>query len=112
MSLGIKLKFDVLRSLAYTSITSSYVAVGTPLAYQATSVLIQNLTNDAVVFSFDGINDAFVLPASGYLLEDITSNKIQSNGLFISIGESLWVKNLGTPSGGSVYFSVMYISEK
>jgi|ERR1017187_9190350 hypothetical protein len=110
-SLAIRAKFEPLRSLAYTSITSSYVAVGSPLANPGRIMKVDNLTNALLIFSIDGINNHFVVPANGFFLVDLCSNKSQKHGLYMPTGATLFVKESGTPSSGSVYFSMIYGSE-
>ena len=97
---------EVLRSLGHESILETYVAIGTPSAYAARIVFVQNLTDVALLFSFDGTNNHFILPASGFLLLDITSNKSDESGLFLAADESLYVKQSGDPTTGSVYLSL------
>jgi hypothetical protein len=108
-NLAIRLEFEPLRSLAYTSISGTYMGVGTALAHPARQILVQNLTDVLMTFSWDGIHDHFVLPANGFLLLDITSNKtILHGGFFIAEGSRLYVNTAGSPSTGGVYFSSMY----
>ncbi len=112
MTIGNRLRFDVMRSLAYTSINNSWVAVGSSLTHPASQILIQNLTDATLVFSFDGVNNHFALPTSGFFLDDITTNKVSpAGGLYLPVGTTLYVQEVGTPGSGSVYFSVTYIAE-
>lgn len=111
-SLSIRQRFEPVRTLAAGSIAAGYTGVGTVLAHPARLIFIQNLTDALVMFSFDGVNDHFPLPANGFLLEDITSNKTTKAGTFnIAEGDRLYVKQSGVPTTGSVYFSVMYAQE-
>lgn len=113
MTIGNRLRFDTMRTLGYASTGAGYTAIGTPLAYAASQVLIQNLTDATLIFSFDGVNDHFVLPGSGYFLDDITTNKVSpAGGLYLSANTQLWVKQVTIPTVGSVYFSVTYIAEQ
>ena len=107
-SLAIRLQFEPVRSLGEASIGAGYMGVGTAINNPARQIFIQNLTDVSLMFSFDGIHDHFPLPTNGFLLLDITSNKTQQGGFFIAEGSRLYVKEIGTPSTGSVYFSVMY----
>lgn len=111
MALAIKLLFEPMRSLAFGSIVSGYMGVGTSLSNPVRQIFVQNLTDGTLTFSFNGVDDHFVLPTQGFLLLDITSNKTQNTGFYIEKGSRLYVKRLDTPSLGSVYFSVMYGSE-
>jgi len=110
-SLAIRLQFEPVRSLAFGSIGAGYTGVGTVISNPARQFFIQNLTDVTLMFSFDGINDHFPLPASGFFLDDITSNKTQQGGFYLAEGTRLYVKEIGTPTSGSVYFSVMYGSD-
>lgn len=107
-SLAIRLQFETVRSLGFASIGAGYMGVGSALSYPARQVFIQNLTNMTLMFSFDGINDHFALPTNGFLLLDITSNKTQQGGFYIAEGTRLYVKQVGVPTSGTVYFTSMY----
>ena len=107
-ALAIRLKWEPVRSLAFGSIVAGYTAIGTPLSNPARQIFIQNLTDATLMFSFDGINDHFPLPGNGFLLDDITSNQTKQEGFYISAQTTLYVKRIGIPSLGSVYFSSAY----
>ena len=106
--LSIRLLPDTVRSLAFGSIGAAYMGIGTGLDHPARILFIQNLTDALLMFSFDGVTDHFPLPASGYLLVDVTSNKTQSGGFFIAEGQRLYVKEISSPSTGSVYVTTFY----
>lgn len=107
-SLSVRLKFEPLRSAAFGAIAAGYSAVGSALANPIHQFKIDNLTDAILIFSFDGINDHFVLPPNGFFLSDITSNKAVSQAFFIAEGSILYVKRSGIPTSGAVYFSAMY----
>jgi hypothetical protein len=111
VSLAIRLQFEPVRSLGEASIGAGYMGVGTAISNPARQFFIQNLTDVTLMFSFDGVNDHFPLPTMGFLLDDITSNKTQLGGFYLAEGTRLYVKEIGVPSKGSVYFSVMYGSD-
>ena len=104
----IRAGWEPVRSLAFGSIGASYTAVGTPLAHPIRTVLIQNLTDAVVMVSFDGVNDHFPMPAFGYFVWDVTANKTREEGFFLGEDDTLYVKEIGTPTTGSFYFSVVY----
>lgn len=106
--LAIRIAFEPMRSLAAGSITGSYVAIGTATANPARQFIIQNLTDAALVFSFDGTNDHIPLPANGLFVDDITANKTMDHGFFLATGTKIYVKRIGTPTTGSVYVSISY----
>ncbi len=110
-SLAVRAKFEPLRTLGAGSITSSFVSIGIPLINPARQFHLYNQTDALLVFSTDGVHDHFVLPPSGFYLNDLTSNKTQVHGLYLPTGGGMWVKRVGTPTTGSVYFSVMFGAE-
>lgn len=109
MSLAIRLVPETLRSAAFGAIGAGYSAVGTALANPCSIFLIQNATDESALFSLDGVNDHFFLPAGGFLLLDLTTNKTLPQGAFISQGTTVYVKRGGgAPTSGAVYVSVLY----
>ena len=109
--LSIRMRAEPVRSLAAGSIGAAYMGVGTAITNPARMILIQNLTDESVMFSLNGVDDNFPLPASGLFILDITSNVSLSQGFFLAQGDRLYVKQLGVPTTGSVYFTVFYGSE-
>jgi len=106
---SVRMKFEPARSLAAGSIGAGYSGVGTAVDHPVRQFFIQNLTDATVWFSFDGIDDHFPLPTNGFFLNDITSNRTEQSGAFaLAEGDRLYVKRLGVPTTGSVYFSVVY----
>lgn len=109
MAQGIELRADAQRSLAFGGISGTYAAIGTAFANVVRMMIVQNLTNATLQFSFDGVVDHFVLPASGQVIFDVTTNQISNaNGFFISVGTQMSVKTIGSPGSGSVYVSAFY----
>ena len=112
MSLSIRFRIEPVRTIGFAAIGAAYMGVGTSLTNPARQFMIQNLTNATLMFSFNGIDDHFPLPANGFFLNDIASNKTNSQGFFLAEGERLYVKTIAAPAtGGDVYFSIMYGSE-
>jgi hypothetical protein len=109
MAETIRFRAEPLRSLLFSSTGAAYVAIGTPLLYPAHLFLIQNMTNALMVFSLDGINDNFVLPANGFFTSDITANQSPgSGGWYLPTGQKIFVKRIGVPTSGSLYLSVFH----
>ena len=73
MGQAVRLQAETLRSLAFGSIGASYTAIGTATAMPAHIIKVDNLTDAVLLFSIDGTNDHFVLPANGFILLDITT---------------------------------------
>jgi hypothetical protein len=107
MAFFVDLRADPLRSLAFGSISSSYAAIGTPFGHPVRMMIVQNFTNVQLTYSFDGINDHFVLPTFGQVIFDVTTNEFQQSGFVISVNTNMMVKGTGATSG-NVYVSVFY----
>ncbi len=99
----------LVRTIGFASIGGSYVNIGDAITNSLRVVWIQNMTDAALMFSFDSINDHFPIAANSYVLLDLNSNQNQINtGLTLGIGTRLWVREIGNPTSGTVYFSGFY----
>jgi len=107
-SISVKFKAETCRELAHGSIVAGYTAIGTALTHAARLLIVQNLTDAALYFSFDGINNHFPLGSTSHLVVDISANKTIESGFFMAEGDKLYVKQIGAPTAGSVYFTVFY----
>lgn len=111
MSLAIRLVPDIVRSVPFGSISAIYMGIGTAMTKPIRVFMMQNMTDEAMMFSFDGVNDHFPLPATSYFVFDITSNKTIQQGFFLAQGQRIYVKQLDPakiPSSGAVYLSTFY----
>jgi hypothetical protein len=101
---------DVLRTLAFGSITGSYTAVGGPFAYQARIICFTNTTNEDVLFSMDGSTNQLVVPAGSFKLFDVTMNHrpVNMDDFCFAIGTQWYVKYASSPSSGAIYIEVVY----
>jgi hypothetical protein len=112
MSVAIRLQAETLRSLAFGSISGTYMGIGTAMAHPIRMFVLNNLTDKLLLFSFDGINDHLVLPTNGYMILDMTSNKTIPQGFFLAEGTRVYVKDNGSAAtSGAVYLSAFYGSE-
>jgi len=107
-SLAIRLVPDTAKTLAHGSIGASYLGVGTAFEHPVRILMIQNLTDASLMFSFDGINDHVPLPREGFILLDITANKAAEHGFYIAEGTRIYVKQISAPTTGSVYVTSFY----
>lgn len=108
-SLALRAAFEPLRSLAFGSIGAAYMGVGAAFSHPIRMLIIENLTNAELLFSFNGIDDHLALPSGGPIIFDFTTNKGgNSQGFFIAEGDRVYVKESGTPTSGTVYVSVVY----
>jgi hypothetical protein len=104
-------RVDALRSLAYTSITNSYTAIGTPTAVNFRIFRIVNDTDGKLYISFDGTTNNFIMPAGSFVLYDLSTNGpliSQTDSLVIQIGTTFYAKYLTAPTTGSVYVEGIY----
>ncbi len=102
---------EVLKSLASSSFSGSYVAVGTPLAFPARILKFTNNSNVDVTISWDGTNDHEFLPADSFLLIDISANRQISNIFGAAKGTQFYVNGAsGIGNTGSFYISSYYAS--
>lgn len=108
-SLAKKLLFEPARSLAWGSIGGAYMGVGTAFDKPVRLIILQNLTDGIVWFSFDGVEDHIPLASISYIILDVTANKTVDQGWFIGEGTRIYAKSLSGPfTGGSVYVSTCY----
>ncbi len=106
-SLAVRLYPEVLRSIAFGSISGTYAGIGTALLNPARIVYLVNTTDVLLTFSFDGVNDHFVIPSQSYLLIDVTSNMtVMGGALSVAQGQRIYVK--GAPGSGTVYLSTFF----
>ena len=108
MAYSIALRADPVRTLAFGGIGASYAPIGTQLTKGGRQFFVQNLTDATLMFSFDGVNDHFPLLSNTYFVFDVTTNKVTNDGWFIEKNTIMNVKEIGTPTTGSVYLSVFY----
>src|SRR5690606_3867349 len=109
-NLSVKLVPETVRSLAGAAIGAAYMGIGTAFEHPVRIIMIQNLTDQIVMFSFNGIDDHVPLPANGFLLLDVMANKSSpGGGFYIAEGTRIYAKDAGvSPSTGFVYVSVFY----
>lgn len=108
MNYAIRMNFEEIRELDQASIDANYTAIGGPLENPARIILVQNLTDQALMFSTDGATDHFALPSMGFILLDAAANQTHGQGAFFPKGMSVYVTEIGAPTTGVVYVSVVY----
>ena len=101
---------DVLRTLAFGSVSGSYTAVGGPFAFQARIICFTNTTNADVIFSMDGATDQLIVPAGSFKLFDVTMNHrpVNMDDFTFAIGTQWYVKGVAATTSGAVYIEVVY----
>lgn len=106
-ALGSSLVPDVLRSIASSSVTSSYKLIQSVLTFPTRIMKITNNSTQDVTVSWDGVNDNEYIPAGGFLLLDVSANREASQICEISANTSILVK--GTAGTGNIYVSSYYV---
>lgn len=111
--LALRLMPETVRTLGFGSIGAAYMGIGAATIKPIRLLFIQNLTNEIVMFSFDGINDHFPLPATGYIILDITANKTIESGFFLAENQRIFVRDMvaqgkPAPTSGEVYVTTFY----
>lgn len=97
-------EFEAARSVAFGSVTSSYVAVGSATSFIARSIVIANTLDAAVWLSFDGTTDDIYVPASTHIMLNL-----RQVGLHLNSGTTISVKDDGSsPTAGKLVVSVLY----
>jgi hypothetical protein len=101
---------DTIRTLAYTSITTAYVAVGTAQLYPAKIICFTNTTNQNAFFSMDGVHDQVLVPANGFKLYDVTTNHrpVNQDDFVFATGTQWYVKQPIASTSGSVYIEIIH----
>lgn len=107
-----RMRWEPIRSIAFGSISGTYAAIGTALPNPSRLIRIINTTNADVLISTDGTTNNDIIPAGGFVLYDIMSNKSDSAGLFVlDQGSRIYVKQAsGAPTSGNVYLVSIYAS--
>lgn len=110
-SLAVRWRAEEIRTLAFGDISGTYAALGAAMDNPVVNYRIQNLTNQNVLVSYDGVTDHDLIAAGGFVLLDVSSNKGKGDALVLSKGDIVFVKEeTSGPSSGSVYLSVYYAS--
>jgi hypothetical protein len=110
--LAVRFLAEPVRSISFLALGPAYMGIGTPIDHPARQFLIWNRTDVDLMFSFNGVDDHFLIPANTGLIDDVCSNTSISQGWFLAKETRLYVKELATPAGaGAVYFSVFYGKE-
>lgn len=104
MSVSTAVDLGQLRSLAYTSISGTYAAIGTALTFPVRVICFTNNTDGDMFFSIDGMNNYLFLPAMSFKLFDVTTNRNSiAPSLCFATGTQFLVKESTVPTKGAVY---------
>jgi len=107
MSFGKKASWDVIREIAFGSLSDSYAAIGSATTKNTRVVKITNNTDETVYVSIDGTTDMLKLPENSFQLWDLTANKARENlPQFISIGTVFYARHITAVAPASGWVSI------
>jgi len=112
-SVAQKIRYEPLRSLAYTSISSgSFTAVGTAFANPVRILQISNFTDGALLISFDGTTNMDIVASNEVKIVDYGANASLTAGVLEqSAYNQMYVKSTASLTSGTVYVTVIYASK-
>lgn len=109
MAFGRDIRVDEIRTLGFAAIGPTFTQIGSRLEQPSRIVIIQNDTNQSLIFSFTGDTDHIFLPATAQVVLDGTANKVTESGYFFSVGTRFNIRHIGVaPTSGSVYVTAMH----
>jgi|FreactcultuFSWF8_1027224.scaffolds.fasta_scaffold05641_2 hypothetical protein len=89
------------------TITTTYIPAYIPLPYSVRIVKFTNATTVNCIVSWDGVDDHDFIPAGGFLLIDVSSNREVSNIFEIQTGTTFYVRGVSGGTG-NFYISAYY----
>ena len=102
---SIKLTYDTRRSRDSATFNNTYQTLGIALTRPIRLFKIVNNSDQDIDVSTDGVNAHDFCPKGGFLLYDLTANRVEhlaQSGAFFALGTQFYVK--GAAAGtGSVY---------
>ena len=103
-------RVDALRTLGFGSINNvTYTELGGEFEHPMRLLKIVNNTNGDMLISFDGTTDNDFIPAGGFSLYDIMTNKENAVPYFVfANGTQMFVKYSTAPTSGAVYVVCVY----
>lgn len=109
MAYGTRVQFEAVKEIAFGSIGATYSAIGTATTDHTRLVCITNTTDTDVYISLDAITNHLRIATNSFKLLDLTTNKVQDDGLFIDVGTIFYIKRTsGAPASGTVWVEVLY----
>jgi hypothetical protein len=96
------------QTVAYGSITGSFVAFGAAMPEPICILKIQNTTNADMYISFDGTTKNDVVVAESGMVLDFAANKSVEQGRYLPQGTIIYIEYVTAPTYGNVYLSAYY----
>ena len=102
-------EFETVRTIAFGSITASYLPVGGPSLYPCRAICITNDTDGSMWFSNNNVSDKLYLPKNSFKLFDLTTNKGGEDGIWVlQQNTQIFVRYNVAPSEGLVTVELLY----
>lgn len=102
------IQIDVLRSLAFGSISGTFTAVGSPTIFPCKLICFTNNTDGDMFFSDDDVNNKLFIAANSFKLFDCDTNRLGNQIYWVfATGTQFWVKQSTAPTKGAVYIEVL-----
>ena len=117
---GGKLGIETIRSLLFSSISSTYFGITSVGLLNAARVICFTNTTNSNLFvavtpgnvpASDGTEDQIIVPANGFKLIDVTTNRLPDVQLLLPAGTRLWARTAtgsSNPTSGFIYAEVFY----
>ena len=110
-------RFDQLRSMPYTQITSSFQPIGfvltpttpAPFTHAMRVIEVQNTTDGDMFISFDGTTINIRTPAMSFSLYDLTSDQDANESVRYQNGTQMSVAYSTAPSKGYLDVTATYV---
>lgn len=103
-------QFDVLREVAFGSITGSYTLIGTVFSVNPRILSFHNTTDVDLYISTDSINNMLRIAAGSFKIYDLETNRSSTGDNLFPINTGIWVKetSAGAPSKGNFWVEAIY----
>ena len=109
MTANLQVNFEPVRSIAFGSITGSFVAFGTPFAHPIRIMCITNTTDKDMFFSINGTDIQIVVVAGGFKLFDFSTNSfLNAKDFALPKGTQVYIQYSAAPGSGNVYLEAVY----
>lgn len=84
-----------------------FYTIGAPLERPVRIIKFDNLTDQNVFISMNGVQAWTVVPAGAFLLLDCSTNKTAVEDFFVSENSQFWANAAVAPTMGSVYLTAI-----
>jgi|GEM_PF-3736342 hypothetical protein len=97
------------QTVAFGSVTSSFVAMGAAVPAALRVLKINNTTDSDIYISYDGVTQHDVAVAGSGFVVDITANKSVPEGLYLPEDTIVYIEYVSSaPTYGNIYLSAYY----